>query len=122
MLAHISFGQNSHFKMGWIILLVMAALMTLGHFGLIFFLMDERVLFAGLAAANLYAFIVIYTAFRRGEKWAWGITWTLPALALLIATTVPSIAIYYYGVAAICMLGLLFTVRDFFSPARSQAG
>ena len=119
MLANVSFGQNSHFKMGWIILLVIAALMTLGHFGLIFFFMDERVLFAGLAAANLYAFIAIYTAFRRGEKWAWVITWTLPGLALLIAATVPSIAIYYYGVAAICVLGLLLTIRDFFSRTRS---
>ena len=119
MLANVSFGHNSHFKMGWIILLVIAALMTLGHFGLIFFFMDERVLFAGLAAANLYAFIAIYTAFRRGEKWAWVITWTLPGLALLIAATVPSIAIYYYGVAAICVLGLLLTIRDFFSRTRS---
>lgn len=70
MSANVSFGQNSRFTMGWIILLVIAALMTLGHFGLIFFFMDERVLFAGLAAANLYAFIAIYTAFRRGKKWA----------------------------------------------------
>lgn len=117
MLATVSFGQNSQFKTGWVILLVIAALMTLGHFALIFFLIDERVMFAGLAAANLYAFIAIYTAFRRGEKWAWLVTWTLPGLALLIAATVPSISIYYYGVAALCVLGLLVTMRDFFSQA-----
>jgi hypothetical protein len=118
MSANVSFAQNSRFKMGWIILLVIAALMTLGHFGLIFFFMDERVLFAGLASSNLYAFLVIYLLFRRGEKWAWVVTWTLPALALLIAVTNPSLAIYYYGVAAVCVLGLLLTMRDFFSQSR----
>ena len=118
MSANVSFAQNSRFKFGWIILLMIAALMTLGHFSLIFIFLDERVLFAGLAASNLYAFIAIYTAFRRGEKWAWIITWTLPGLALLIAATVPNIAIYYYGVAAICVLGLLVTLRDFFSQVR----
>lgn len=118
MLANVSFAQNSRFKIGWIILLTIAALMTLGHFSLIFTFVDERVMFAGLATANLYAFIAIYTAFRRGEKWAWTVTWTLPGLALLIAATVPSIAIYYYGVAVICGLALLITMRDFFSPAR----
>ena len=118
MSANVSFAQNSRFKMGWIILLVIAALMTLGHFSLIFIFMDERVLFAGLATSNLYAFLVIYLLFRRGEKWAWVVTWTLPALALLIAVTHPSLAIYYYGVAAVCVLGLLLTMRDFFSQAR----
>jgi len=118
MSANVSFAQNSRFKIGWIILLMFAALMTLGHFSLIFIFMDERVLFAGLAASNLYAFIAIYTAFRRGEKWAWVVTWTLPALALLIAVTNPSLAIYYYGVAAVCVLGLLLTMRDFFSQSR----
>ena len=118
MSTNVSFGQNSRFKMGWIILLVIAALMTLGHFGLIFFFMDERVLFAGLASSNLYAFLVIYLLFRRGEKWAWVVTWTLPALAFLIAVTNPNLAIYYYGVAAVCVLGLLLTMRDFFSQSR----
>ena len=89
MSTNVSFGQNSRFKIGWIILLIIAALMTLGHFSLIFIFMDERVLFAGLASSNLYAFLVIYLLFRRGEKWAWVVTWILPALALLIAVTRP---------------------------------
>ena len=118
MSANVSFAQNSRFKIAWIILLMIAALMTLGHFSLVFIFMDERVLFAGLASSNLYAFIAIYTAFRRDEKWAWIVTWTLPGLALLIAVTNPSLAIYYYGVAAACVLGLLLTMRDFFSQAR----
>jgi hypothetical protein len=67
MSANVNFGQNSRFKIGWIMLLVSAALMTLNHLGLIFFL-DDPTLFAGFAAFNLYAFLVILIPFRRGEN------------------------------------------------------
>jgi hypothetical protein len=109
--------QNFRFKSGWIILLVSAALVALNHFGLIFFL-DEPVLFTGFAAFNLYAFLVIYILFRRGEKWAWYATWILPiGLALPAATNLsqPGLAIFYFAVAGVCLLGLLLTMRDFFS-------
>jgi hypothetical protein len=114
MSANVSFGQNSRFKFGWIILLVLAALMTLGYFSMIFFSLDELVLFAGLAALSLYGFLVIYIPFRRGEKWAWYATWILPIVLVLLAATVPGFAIYYYPAATVCVLGLLLTMRDFF--------
>ena len=106
--------QNSRFKTGWIILVVFAALMTLNHFALIFFL-DEPVLFTGFAAFNLYALIVILIPFRRGEKWAWLTTWILPAGLALPALNDPNIAILYIAVAAVCVLGMLLTMREFFS-------
>jgi len=117
MSADINLTRNFRFKSGWIILLVLAALMALNHFGLIFFL-DEPVLFTGFAAFNLYAFLVIYIPFRRGEKWAWYATWILPIGFALPAATDPGdpgIAIFYYAVAGVCLLGLLLTMRDFFS-------
>jgi hypothetical protein len=106
--------QNFRFKFGWIILLIIAALMTLQHFSLIFFL-DEPTLFTGFAAFNLYAFLIIYIPFRRGEKWAWGATWILPVGLALPAFNDPGtgIAIYYFAVAAMCVFGLLLTIRDF---------
>jgi hypothetical protein len=121
MSATVSFGQNSGFKIGWTILLIIAALMALGHFSLIFMFAHERIMFAGLGLSNLYALLVIYFLFRQGKKWAWVVTWSLPALAFLIAVSNPTLAIYYYGIAAVCVLGLLLTMGDFFSPARSQA-
>ena len=115
MSAVTNLTRNFRFKSGWIILIVSAALMALNHLSLIFFL-DEPVLFSGFAAFNLYAFLVIYIPFRRGEKWAWYATWILPiGLALPATTTDPGIAIYYYVVAGVCLLGLLLTMRDFFS-------
>jgi len=114
MSAHTNLTQNFSFKSGWIILLVSAALMTLGHFSMIFFL-NEPTLFIGFTVFNLYAFIVIFIPFRRGEKWAWVATWLLPIGLALPAFYVSAIAIYYYAVAAVCVLGLLLTMRDFFS-------
>ena len=112
-------AQNSRFKVGWITLIVLAALMTLNHFALIFFL-DEPVLFTGFAAFNLYALLVILFPFRRGEKWAWLATWILPAGLALPAATDPDIAILYYTVSAVCVLALLLTMREFFSNSREE--
>jgi hypothetical protein len=118
MSANTIVAQNSRFKVGWIILLIIAALTTLMHFGLIFFL-DEPVLFTGFAAFNLYAFTVILIPFRRGEKWAWITTWVLPVGLALPAINDPDIALYYFAIAALCILGLLLTMRDFFSNSES---
>lgn len=106
-------AQNTRFKIGWIILLVSAALMTLGHLSMII-VMDEPNLFTGFAAFTLFSFIVLLIPFRRGEKWAWLATWILPVGLAIPAATDPNIAIYYFGIAAACVLGLLLTMRDFF--------
>ena len=107
-------AQNTRFKIGWIMLIILAALMTLNHFVLIFAL-DNPVLFIGYTAFNLYALIVILIPFRRGEKWAWLATWILPIGMALPASTNPDLAIFYYSVAGLCMVGLLLSLRDFFS-------
>jgi hypothetical protein len=111
--------QNFRFKTGWITLLLIAALMALMHFGLAFFL-DNPVLFTGFTAFNLYAFIVILIPFRRVEKWAWLSTWILPVGLALPAINDPEITLFYFVVAALCVLRLLLTMRDFFSKSESQ--
>jgi hypothetical protein len=116
MSATINFDQNSRFKIGKIILLVSAGLMTLNHFVLIFAL-DEPALFIGFTAFTLYAFLVLYIPFRREEKWAWYTSWILPLGLAAPAFTEPDIAIFYYTVAAACVLGLLLTMPDFFAKA-----
>ena len=122
MSATASLGYTSRFKIGWIILLVAAALMTLNHSVLIFAL-DDPVLFMGYAAFNLYALIVIAIPFRRCETWAWYATWILPVGLAASAALAgdPNIAPFYYGVAAACVLGLLLTMRDFFAVDRQVA-
>ena len=108
--------QNSRFKIGWIILLVIAALMTLMHF-ILMLTLDDPILFLGYTTFNLYAFLVVYIPVRRGEKWAWFATWLLPIGLAIPAATDPDLTIYYSGFAAVCVLGLLLTMRDFFSKS-----
>jgi hypothetical protein len=105
------------FKIGWIALLVVAALTTLGHTVMIFAL-DEPNLFTGFAAFNLYSLAVILIPFRRLERWAWLVTWVLPIGLAVPAATDANLTIYYFGIAAVCVLGLLLTMRDFFSAKR----
>jgi hypothetical protein len=109
----INVGHTSRFHIGRIILLVAAALMTLNH-TVLFFALDNPVLFLGYAAFNLYALIVIAIPFRRYEKWAWYAAWILP-IGLALPATDPKLAPFYSIVAAACVLGLLLTMRDFFA-------
>ena len=114
MLASTILVHDTRFKFGWIALLISAALMALMHFGLIFVL-DEPVLFIGFAVFNLYALIVIWIPFRQGERWAWATTWLLPIGLAIPAALDPDILVFYFAVAAVCVLGLLLTRQGFFS-------
>jgi hypothetical protein len=117
MSAMVNASYNARFKTGRILLLVSAALMTLNHVGLVFAL-DEPVLFTGFAAFNLYALVIIAIPFRWHERWAWYATWILPIGLTIPAFSDPNIALFYYAVAAVCVLGLLLTMRDFFAGER----
>jgi hypothetical protein len=110
-------AQSRVFNTGWIVLLLSAALMTLNHLVLTF-VRSETALFLGWTAFNLYALLVVAVPFRRLEKWAWYATWILPVGLAAGAFTDPHIAIYYYSVAAGCVLGLLLTMRGFFAIQR----
>ena len=107
-------AQNTAFKIGWIVLLALSGLWTLGHIALAFAVPDEATLFIGWAAFNLYATLVIYIPFRRGERWAWYTTWILVmglASAILFNAT---IGLWYVGTAAVMALCLLLTRPAFF--------
>jgi hypothetical protein len=52
--------RSTTFKIGWIILLVISVLFTLGHLTLMLVIMDEAPLFIGWAAYNAYSRAVLY--------------------------------------------------------------
>lgn len=106
--------QNIRFKIGSIALLILAALMVLMHFGLMFVLKDP-LLFFSFGMFSIYAFLVLLIPFRKGEKWAWFASWLLPVGLAIPATMDPGIAVYYYSFAVVCAVGLLLTMQHFFS-------
>ncbi len=119
MSAMVNVGQNVRFRIGWIILLVGVGLMTVNH-SVLMLVLDEPLLFVGYAAFNLHALLVIAIPFRLHEKWAWYATWILP-IGLAVPAALaddPTIAPFYYAVAATCVVGLLLTMRDFFALNR----
>src|SRR5262249_23155412 len=75
--SHPAAPRNATFTIGWIMLLVIATLATLNHLLLIFTQQDERLLFLGWAAFNIYATLVLAISFRRRERWAWYTTWVM---------------------------------------------
>jgi hypothetical protein len=102
------------FKIGWIALLVVSALMTLNHIVLLVIKMDEAVLFTGWAAFNLVSTVILYIPFRRAEKWAWYTSWIM-----VIGFAVPiffdtQIGVFYLIAAGVMALGLLLTWQTFF--------
>ena len=106
--------HSTAFKIGWIALLVISALMTLGHIFLTLIEVDEAPLFIGWAAFNLYATVVLYVPFRRGEVWAWYTSWILViafASAIIFNT---QIGIFYLGEAIVMAVALLLTRGTFF--------
>ena len=122
MSAAVTFRHGARFKIGRIILLVAATLVTLNH-AVLLFVLDEPVLFLGYTAYNLYALLVIAMPFQARERWAWYGTWILPvglgATAALVDD--PAIVPFYAVVAVVCGLGLLLTMQDILAVKRQVA-
>ncbi len=108
---------NTRFKIAWIIILAMAALATISYLVMIFVDTGAGV-FIPYTAYNLYGFLVLLIPFRQLQKWAWWSTWILPASMVLTGFFLPEFAPYYFGGAAAFAVGLLLTMREFFSPVR----
>lgn len=108
--------QSTAHKVGWWTLFIIGLLMALNHLSLMFILADEFVLFAGWAAFNLYALVVLYVPFRRGEKWAWNTSWLLPIFTA--SPAMPGLGDsefgpYYLGAALLCVVALIITKSAF---------
>jgi len=75
--------------------------------------MDQDPLLIGWVAFPLYAAVVLYLPFRRGEKWAWYASWIL-VLGFAGVIFNPTYGVYYFGVAMVMALALLLTRPAFF--------
>ncbi len=107
--------RTTAFQAGWIALLAISALGTIGYVILIFVMRDKATVFLGWGAYTLYAGVVLYGPFRRGEKWAWYTTWILVVgFAAPILLTKESFAAWDLGAAVVMALAMLLTRPTFF--------
>jgi hypothetical protein len=100
--------------MGWIVLVIISALTTLNHIMLPLY-GDSVALALGWTGFSLYASVVIGIPFRRGERWAWYISWILViGFAYPILIIQESYTVAYLIASGLMAVSLLLTGPAFF--------
>ena len=78
-------------------------------------IVEDAPLLISWAAFSLYASLIVYIPFRRGEKWAWYSTWIqVMMFASAIFFGAPEITMKYLVIAGLMALCLLLTGPAFF--------
>jgi hypothetical protein len=105
--------KSTRFKVGWDMLIFLAAGIVLGQLGLLFFNPGGDTVFLGFAAYNLLAAIILANPYRRGEKWAWYAIWAmiLPYALVIIYNT--DVGFIYLGEAVVMALCQFLTYSSF---------
>ena len=106
--------RSTTFEVCWIVLLMISVLATLNHIMLPLY-GDPVALGIGWTGFSLYATAVIAIPFRRGERWAWYISWILViGFAYPILIIRESYTVAYLIAAGVMALSLLLTWPAFF--------
>ena len=106
--------RSTTFEVCWIVLLIISSFATLNHILLPAY-GDPVALAIGWTGFSLYATVVIAIPFRRGERWAWYISWILVAgFAYPILIIRGSYTVAYLIAAGLMAVCLLLTGPAFF--------
>jgi hypothetical protein len=106
--------DSAAFNIGWMVLLIISALATLNHIMLPLY-GDPVALALGWTGYSLYATVVVAIPFRRGERWAWYISWILViGFAYPILIIRESYTVAYLIAAGVMAISLLITRPAFF--------
>lgn len=110
-------------KTGWIVLIVLNALMLLNHLVAIFAVAasaDEGRMFIAYAVVNAFALLVLFFAYRARQRWAWVSIWlAVLATAVTILYGIDTIGLIYGAVAGVMALAQLATAREFFGAVKA---
>jgi hypothetical protein len=101
--------RSTGFKFGWWFLIVVTAMSVAGHALLPFFTTGEEMLFVGWTTMNLYALVVLLTAYKRGEAWGWWLTWLMPASYASPILFDAEVGPAYFGAAVLMAAAQLIT-------------
>ena len=111
------------YKIGWWILVVLIGGSVLNHvLGPLTGFAEgdaEVFVFLSLAALNIYTLVVLLTGYRRGERWAWGVTWTMIVVYAMTPLYAPEAGRYYQGAAVVMAVAQLLTWSGFRQQDRS---
>ncbi|MGE5263793.1 MAG: hypothetical protein ACM3S0_10445 [Acidobacteriota bacterium] len=106
--------RSTRFKIGWWILVSISAVSVVSNAGLILVvprLVDSLIAWSTF---SLYALSVLLVPYRRGEKWAWYLTWVLVIPFAVLGLNNPEAAPYYLTAAGLLAISQLLTRNAFF--------
>lgn len=112
--------QSKGFKIGYAILLFIAASSVLGHIGLLLFDPGGDVVFIAWAAFNFMASTILIFAYWRGERWAWYAIWGLVIPYALIILFNSEVGPIYLAESLLLTAGQLLTYRSFFANGQNE--
>jgi hypothetical protein len=111
------------YRTGWWILVVITGGSVLNHLlGPLTGFAEgdaEVFVFFSLAALNTYTMVVLLTGYRRGERWAWWVTWTMIVIYAMTTLYAPEAGRYYQGAAVVMAVAQLLTWSGFRQQVRS---
>jgi hypothetical protein len=105
--------QTTRFKIGWGLLLFLAAGNVVGQLALMFFDAGGTTVFFAWAAFNLLAVFILAIPYRRGEKWAWYAIWAMVIPYALIIFLNSDVGPIYLGEAAVMAICQFLTFSGF---------
>jgi hypothetical protein len=85
---------------------------VVGHIGLLLF-DNLDTIFVAWATMNVLAAMILFTPYRRGERWAWYAIWVLIISFATIIFFNAQIGPIYLGEAALLVVGQLLNYRAF---------
>jgi hypothetical protein len=107
--------RTNGFKAGWWILMGLSVLSVVMHAGLLFALPDEELLFLGWAVFSLYSAVVLAIPYRRGEKWAWFVTWLMVFTFAIVNLFNSEFGVMYLVTAGLMAVGQMLARPAIFS-------
>jgi hypothetical protein len=111
--------ESTAFKIGWSVLTGISVLSVLSYVVLIFVAPGLVDSFIAWATFSLYSMVVLLMPYRRGERWAWYLTWALPIPSLVLSLNNPEAAPFYVTAAGLMVIGQLLTRSAFFTGVES---
>jgi hypothetical protein len=124
MTGGVSSVRSIGYRTGWWILVVISGGSILNHvLGPLSGYAEgdaEVFVFFCLAALNTYALAVLLTSYRRGERWAWWVTWAMIAVYGITFLYASDAGRYYLGAAVVMAIAQLLTWPAFRRSGQAQ--
>jgi hypothetical protein len=109
--------QFATYNVGWSVLFSISVLSVLSYVAL-FFVVPNGLSFIAWATFSLYSVVVVLIPYRRGERWAWFLTWALVVPAVALSLSDREAAPWFMAAVGLVAISQLLTRRAFFSKGQ----